>query len=117
MKTISIITALFLFLSQAGFADTTDESTGCCQTSKETTAIQHQQLMQDQIQMETEEMRLHHSTISTQNVQNAVANRVEEVTSLNQIQNETENVSLESLQKLAQRAGQHVSYNANIAVK
>jgi len=116
MKTISIITVLFFFLSQAGFADTTDQSNGCCQTSQES-AIQYQQLMQDQIQHETEEMRLHHAVTSSPNMQAMVTTKLEEASCLSRIQDETENVSMESLHQLSQNVQQHVSNNVSTAVK
>ena len=111
MKTLSLLLVSFLsFLTNSGFADSTDQANGCCQTSHEMTA-QHksQQLMLDQIQSETEEFTAHHAVSSHPSVQKNVSDKMDQRTSLSTIQTETENIEVASLQQLTSSVQKRIS--------
>lgn len=119
MKTFHLIVISFLaFFSQAGFADSLDQSNNCCQTTQESAAIQYQnqQVQLDQIQRESEDMILHSSGTHVV-LQKQVSEKVEEHTAMNRMQSETESIPVISLQLLSEKVAGQVSSNMNVANK
>lgn len=118
MKTITILLASLLTIwSQAGFAESLDLNGNCCPVSSEATIYQKQQLLLDQLQFESETANVHTVTAVHELVQQKVKGKHEEQTSMNNIQIETENIPMESLQLLAQRVNQHVNSETSLTSK
>jgi predicted class III extradiol MEMO1 family dioxygenase len=104
MKTINlIIVSLFILSAQAGYADSKDQSNGCCPTNTNNTAVQNQQLQLDAIQNESENIIMHSTGLVHWILQDKVMEKTSESIAMKNIQFETENYPIATLEQLAQK--------------
>ncbi|HUM47444.1 MAG TPA: hypothetical protein PLD84_10970 [Chitinophagales bacterium] len=120
MKTITILLASFLIIgSQTVFADSINLTGNCCPVpgQESIAAHQNQQLMLDQLQVESETMLVHSAGAVHEQVQKKVTSKSEEHESLNSMQQETESITVESLQSISQQVSAHVTRETSLVSK